>query len=278
MRAPISVLLGLILLPALPAGGVSTVAPSADHGFPPLEAFVPASERSCAPGESEHVADWPVPGHPDARVAIFTLCEGWDADESGPSIDSHQDCPSTAYNRLPFRQPAPYVGAVQNPSRGDEQNSVAPTTRMAYVLTDLIDAARAWDTETSATIYEYILNLEGFTSANTNVQNHIRWVSMGASSSTLAQTIIYYVAGWARDTDIEFNDDKPWTSSWGIGTGYYHTRAVAAHEFGHVFGLDHAAATSANACLTMYPYIAIDDDSKSTLGTGDILGIQAIYG
>lgn len=48
---------------------------------------------------------------------------------------------------------------------------------------------------------------------------------------------------------------------------------VAAHEAGHVVGLDHAG----DAALTMYAYVTQGETSKRTLGNGDKAGASKLY-
>jgi hypothetical protein len=52
--------------------------------------------------------------------------------------------------------------------------------------------------------------------------------------------------------------------------------AVATHEFGHAFGLDHVGE-GLHGHLTMSPLIAPCQDSEATLGLGDVRGLQALY-
>lgn len=59
-----------------------------------------------------------------------------------------------------------------------------------------------------------------------------------------------------------------------FGAGMYSIRAVMTHEAGHIFGLSHVAEAG-HAHLTMSEAVPNCDESQSTLGLGDILGLRA---
>ncbi len=67
--------------------------------------------------------------------------------------------------------------------------------------------------------------------------------------------------------DIVMNTNQLWQIN-----SAYDIETVAIHEIGHALGLDHSAIASA------VMYASYNYDSKQTLTTDDISGIQAIYG
>ncbi|XP_069495133.1 collagenase 3-like [Ambystoma mexicanum] len=68
--------------------------------------------------------------------------------------------------------------------------------------------------------------------------------------------------------DTHFDEDETWTNT----SREYNLFAVAAHEFGHVLGLDH----SNNPEALMYPIYLFTGDFSLSLD--DVEGIQALYG
>lgn len=83
---------------------------------------------------------------------------------------------------------------------------------------------------------------------------------------TLAVTTPPPPNGWTQAGDIQLNLDSNWPSQ-----GTYDLLTVFTHEIGHALGLDHPTDPSS----IMYP---IYQGVRHELGSGDIQGIQLIYG
>lgn len=75
--------------------------------------------------------------------------------------------------------------------------------------------------------------------------------------------------------DIVFDIADPWSTDGAEGT--FDIQNVMTHELGHTLVLDDLRSPKDGA-LTMHAYTWSGDSVKRTLGSGDILGIQEIYG
>ncbi|GBD11605.1 hypothetical protein HRbin23_01275 [bacterium HR23] len=100
-------------------------------------------------------------------------------------------------------------------------------------------------------------------------------------------------AGHFAEFDLVFNTLYPWSYTVPVGdtsvdpsyddpsnsgvASTYDLRNIATHEAGHAVGLDDLYDES-TALLTMYGYGATAELKKDSLGKGDCLGMQAIYG
>lgn len=98
-------------------------------------------------------------------------------------------------------------------------------------------------------------------------------------SYSIAMTCVYGMrAGRAVEADIRINDED---SRWAVGRDACRgaellLEAAMTHEFGHAYGLAHAS-TSRNPSLTMQPLIRACSAAPSTLGLGDMLGLERKY-
>lgn len=107
------------------------------------------------------------------------------------------------------------------------------------------------------------------------------WAS-GLPGGTLARTCWWGVPKPGIDelstADVVFNSTKKWFSTIPSGcSGAYDMVGVAAHEWGHVFGLSHADHPSTHANLTMSSIAGSCTVAQRSLGKGDVLGLLALY-
>lgn len=92
---------------------------------------------------------------------------------------------------------------------------------------------------------------------------HIWWLQVTVDGEPVAVAV-------ESDQAYDTADDLTTEPS----SGGYDILGIATHEMGHTMGLQHAGAS----CLTMYPYIDDGSTAERTLGDGDIVGIQGLYG
>ena len=111
----------------------------------------------------------------------------------------------------------------------------------------------------------------------------VTWAPIG-SASVLAETFpcLDNNTGRIVGFDIVYNSNATWsdctstTSCAGATSGRIAIAATAAHEGGHVYGLQHNHAAK-DVRLTMYFAIGPNDYGLATLGCGDRLGVNALY-
>jgi len=125
--------------------------------------------------------------------------------------------------------------------------------------------------------YDGTTNLE--TPANPSMDN-ANTVSFeplnSAYPNAIAVTFYWYSRGTKEllETDTVFNSDLPWSVSGDSSS--YDLQNIATHEFGHWLLLGDLYSVRDRA-LTMYGYGSLGEIIKSTLGKGDISGINKIY-
>lgn len=113
-----------------------------------------------------------------------------------------------------------------------------------------------------------------------DTDNVIGW---GTLSTALATTCVWTHLEPGLDrmggADVMFSVDTKWTTTTLPCVNAYDLESVAAHEWGHVFGLNHVPEALKTSTQTMSETIDLPcDDSQRTLGTGDLAGMVHLYG
>lgn len=76
----------------------------------------------------------------------------------------------------------------------------------------------------------------------------------------------------AAESDQVYDTSDPLTTN--PSSGGYDILGLATHEMGHTMGLQHVSTE----CLTMHPILDYGSTAERTLGDGDVVGIQSLYG
>ena len=103
---------------------------------------------------------------------------------------------------------------------------------------------------------------------------------VATSGSSIAVTYTWQWSNGEIESDTVFNSRLPWFIAAGEGDGCLDSTArydlanIAVHEFGHTYGLGHAAD---GRWETMYPFGFTGETLKRSLGAGDTDGIRARY-
>lgn len=140
------------------------------------------------------------------------------------------------------------------------------------------ESLQTWDAETSFDLFAKPKWMEGqasVTPGELDGKNIVVWNDLGSSGIIAMNTFWFYRAtGEIVDSDVEFNTYYEWSTTG--ETNKMDLQNIATHEFGHN-GLNDLYITKCTE-LTMYGYSGYGETKKQTLGTGDISGIQALYG
>jgi hypothetical protein len=152
----------------------------------------------------------------------------------------------------------------------------------ADVTSSIIQASQTWDSGTSKSLFQFV---QETTSSDTSYdnQNTVFWGPI-TDTNVIAMTNIWYTRYTKEivDTDIQMNSNN----AWGIDpdgegptplTNAFDVQNIITHEMGHVCGLGDLYNNPSRE-LTMYGYSRLGEVKKDSLGTGDILGLQKIYG
>jgi len=153
-----------------------------------------------------------------------------------------------------------------------------PSNKYGFSTSDLVNVLRAsadtWDYETSFMVFAY----RGTTSRTAGKHDGYNVISFGVyRAGAIAVTYIWYnrYTSSIVETDTRLNTRYKWSLSGEAGK--MDVQNIMTHEFGHWCGLDDLYS-DVDYWLTMYGYADYGETYKRTLGLGDILGLQAIYG
>jgi len=140
------------------------------------------------------------------------------------------------------------------------------------VVTTITTSAGTWDSQTSATVFSY-QGTTGRSAGKYDGYNVVAWG--GYQAGAIAVTYIWYSGDRILETDTRMNIVYKWSLSGAAGK--MDVQNIMTHEFGHWVGLADLYS-DADYWLTMYGYAGYGETYKQTLGHGDILGLQAVYG
>jgi hypothetical protein len=207
------------------------------------------------PGEVELFEEFPETA--EIVRAVHVLCKASDEAKPGGG-GGGQDCTSTAYRLAGWHWTSSY-----------RATSASYASLVGQGL-------GTWDAQTGASISAGSGSGKQGEAGTYDGVNQIEWESLGASSTIAVTTTWYYRgSGVAVESDGQYNTYYQWSTSGEAGK--MDVLNIVTHEVGHTFGLNHPSG-SGISCLTMYAYGAYGETQKRTLGAGDILGIEAIYG
>jgi len=140
------------------------------------------------------------------------------------------------------------------------------------VATAITTSAVTWDKETSAVVFSY----QGTIRKTAGKRDNYNVVAWGAyRAGVIAVTYIWYSGTRILESDTRLNTFYAWSLSGEAGK--MDVQNIMTHELGHWCGLDDLYADK-DYWLTMYGYSNYAETHKETLGLGDTLGLQAVYG
>jgi hypothetical protein len=134
-----------------------------------------------------------------------------------------------------------------------------------------------WDLKTGTSLY----STESATTTGPGVtlddENTVQWGLIDGPGGIIGATYYWYWANTKEMVEFDIILDKEETWATGGTSTAFDVQNVATHEAGHTLVL--GDIRSPKSCgLTMHAYTWLGDTLKRSLGTGDILGVRAIYG
>jgi hypothetical protein len=149
------------------------------------------------------------------------------------------------------------------------------------VLNAITVSAGEWDSHTTAVLVSnYQLSDTASVSDESTAPDGANELVFGnlGDSRIIAQCTYWYYRGSKHlvDFDIVFNTQFTWGDALG-NPSVMDLQNIATHELGHGFGLGDLYQLKWSE-QTMYGYASEGQINKRTLESGDIAGIQALYG
>lgn len=196
------------------------------------------------------------------------------------SFGIQSQCSSYAYATYGWS----WAGSYQYWYNSTNQPSSAALTRINAGIAAMPSGQTACGTTISNTAVADYQTTSSYTpsvtssgcSGTNDSHSTVGWGSL--SGTTLARTCWTSFLGLGLDADIKFDTSgHSWyygTSTTGCTTSLYDLQAVATHEAGHAFGLDHVAQSTGQV---MKPFSSTCETQYRKLGNGDATGMAALY-
>ena len=150
----------------------------------------------------------------------------------------------------------------------------------AQAVSTIILSFETWDKETDTDVFgDYTATYDSsLIAGELDYVNAVVWGDY-PTSGVIAMTYFWYYpdTGELVDVDTLFDTDYEWSISKKGIPGTMDLQNIATHEFGHWLVLDDLYNRPARK-QTMYGYSTFGEISKRSLESGDIAGLEAIYG
>ena len=136
-----------------------------------------------------------------------------------------------------------------------------------------------WDDETGTFLYGSITKKENgsWPGIALDGENTVAWGAIDGLGGIIGVTYYWYYTATKEmvEFDIVLDSEESWSLTGEEDT--FDVQNIATHEAGHTLVLGDLRSPKDGA-LTMHAYTWLGDTVKRTLGSGDISGVQAIYG
>jgi len=160
-----------------------------------------------------------------------------------------------------------------------EVNFEGSILNQEVVKSTLQTSLETWDSKTSFSLFGPPITLEEeLTPGSLDYRNIVVWRNLAEiyGANVIAVNSFWFNPATKEilDSDVTFSTNFEWSLSG--ESGKMDLQNIATHEFGHN-GLKDLYTVKTTE-LTMYGYSDYGETKKQDLGTGDISGIQALYG